>query len=319
MGWIMVDRRIVEMFEIPSVAEKYISCFLREDEITAIIAMNKKTYVYEDLVSLLKNVVENPETFIQNAYSRAVFSKVYLNNRLCYFATNFYTRFGYFTQYEPETWKTVPEADRKALDEWYLDAYAEGVRVRLKQAQAGSGVIENAYFASLNEILEVIDKLPVDPYVVPCNCKSVALNCDKPRDVCISTNYKINSQWDRGHGKKLTKEETKQLIKFANKHGLMHTFEEGMDICNCCGCCCYPCRTATKIGSQGIWPKRQYDIIWDGNKCIGCGKCVSICNFGAFKRLNNKVVYNAQDCRGCTICSNNCPVGAISIKKIIKE
>lgn len=319
VGGMNMDEKITELFEIPTVAKAYTHYFLHEDEAAALTAMGRKTYHLQELVSLLKNLVEKPEEFIKSAYSRAVFNKVSINGEICWQITNFYTRMAYFAQYEPELWKQVPESDRKAIDEWYVDAYAESVKPRLKDALAGKCLIENAYFASLDEILSVIDKLPNDPYVVPCNCKSVAMNCDKPREVCLSTNYGINSQWDRGHGKHLTKDEAKKLIKYANQHGLMQTFEDGMDICNCCGCCCYPCRIATKIGAQGIWPKRQYDIFWDSSKCIGCGRCASICNFGAFKREGKKVVFNEKDCRGCTICSSNCPVGAISIKKIQEQ
>ena len=315
-----MDEKIAEFFEVPDVARPYIHYFLHEDEISAILIMGKKICKPEELCVLLKDAAKDPEALAASAYSRAVFNKaVAEDGTICYQAANFYTRMAYFAQYEPEVWKTVPEAQRRAIDEWYLDAYAGSVKPRLEAALAGRGMIENAYFASLDEMLDVIDKLPADPYVVPCNCKSVALNCEKPREVCISTNYKINSQWDRGHGKHLTKKEAKELVIYANHHGLMQSFEDGMDICNCCGCCCYPCRIAAKIGAQGIWPRRQYDIFWDGSKCIGCGKCVSICNFGAFQRSGSKVVFNGKDCRGCTICSSNCPAGAISIKKIQKQ
>jgi len=316
VGGVILDEKIAKIFEVPSVAKAFISYFLNEDERAAILVMWDKKYKLEDLRILLKDIAVNPDILIKSAYSRAVFNKVDIDGTIYYQISNFYTRMAYFAQYEQAVWKNIPEKDRQAIDKWYVNAYAETAKIRLKDALDGKGLIENAYFTSLDEILNVIDHLHSDPYVVPCNCKSVAMNCEKPREVCISTNRGINSQWDRGHGKLLTKDAAKELIKSANRHGLMQTFESGMDICNCCGCCCYPIRTSKMIGAKGVWPKQQYAIVWDSTECINCGKCTVICNFGAFKWLDKKVVFNEKACWGCTICSSNCPAKAISIKKI---
>lgn len=304
------------IFEIPEIAGKYISLFLHEEECTAIVRMGRNTFSHDDLIRLLDGISADSEALISRAYSRGVFDKVAVGDRICMKVAGFYRRLAFFAQYEPDLWKQIPAEARHAMDEWYVNAYAEGALPRLEHALKNEGeLIENAYFFTLQETFDLIDSLPSDPYVVPCNCKSVALNCEKPRNVCIGYNRDINSQWDRGHGTSLTKEEAKELVRYANKNGLMQTAEEGMDICNCDGCCCYPIRASKRIGSAGLWPKRRYDIIWDSSKCINCGKCAFICNFGAFKIADKKVSYDETACWGCTICENHCPVKAISLRK----
>lgn len=139
----------------------------------------------------------------------------------------------------------------------------EKAKPRLETALKGEGLIENAFFFTLDETLALIDSIKCEPYMVPCNCKSVALNCEKPRNVCVLFKRGLNSEWDRGHGRPLTKEEAKEIIRLADKSGLMHTSEENAAICNCCGDCCYPIRASKRIGTQGIWPKQRYRIIWD--------------------------------------------------------
>ncbi|WP_455760028.1 4Fe-4S dicluster-binding protein [Cloacibacillus evryensis] len=192
----------------------------------------------------------------------------------------------------------------------------EKAKPRLDAALRGEGLIENASFFTLDEAFALIDSLECEPYMVPCNCKSVALNCEKPRSVCILFKRGLNSEWDRGHGRPLSKEEAKAILRLADKSGLMHTSEEDAAICNCCGDCCYPIRASKRIGTQGVWPKQRYRIIWDEKKCVACGRCAKVCNFGAFRQAGRKITFEEKDCWGCTICGSNCPVGAISIEKI---
>lgn len=309
-----MHEKITSYFEIPEEARPYIPYFLTEEEIQAVLAMEKAAYGMEDLAKRMRPIAQDPEGLIKAAYSKGVFNKIEKDGRILYQAANFYKRLAYFAQYEPDVWKSIPESGRKKMDLWYVKTYAEDARPRLEEALKDSTkLIENAYFVTLEEALDVIDKLEDDPYVVPCNCKSVALNCERPQNVCILLNKGINSDWDRGHGKALSREEAKDLLRFANKNGLMQTSELSEAICNCDSCCCYPIRSSEMIGARGIWPKRLYDVVWDQEACVHCGKCAKLCNFGAFMKTDGKVLFREENCWGCTLCKSNCPTGAISL------
>ncbi|MEG2185429.1 MAG: 4Fe-4S dicluster-binding protein [Cloacibacillus sp.] len=280
--------------------------------------MTRKKYGEAELCVLAADITPSPKNFIREAYSRSVLNKILVENVLLYEPANFYRRLAAFAQYEPEAWRKIPQETRALMDEWYVREYIDRARPRLESALKDGELIENAFFFTLDETLELIDSMPFLPYVVPCNCKSVAMACEKPCEVCILFNRGINSEWDRGHGRELSKEEAKAVARRADKNGLMHTSEEMVAICHCCGDCCYPIRASKMLGTKGLWPKQRYRIMWHEEKCVSCGSCAAACNFGAFKRNGKQMMFEERECWGCTICAGSCPVQAISIEKIQK-
>ncbi|MEM5769447.1 MAG: FeS-binding protein, partial [Bacillota bacterium] len=255
---------IIQLFEIPCEAQEFIPFYLTGKEMDAIAVMKREAYLPSELEVLLKPIAGNPATLIQEAYSRGVFNKVEREGVIYYQAANFYRRIAYFAQYEPEAWVSIPEENRKQIDAWYVKEYAQGAIPRLKLSQQDpTQLIENAFFYTLQETLDLIDRQEQEEFcLVPCNCKAVSLGCadTKPQTVCLGINFReINSDWDRGHGTLIHKEEAKKLVRLANQKGLMQTTETKWGICNCCGCCCYPIRASEQIGAKGSWPKQVYE------------------------------------------------------------
>lgn len=311
--------KAAKLFEIPEIALPFMHLFLNDEECRMLEVMERRDYSPAELCTILADITSAPETFIGKAYSRGVLSKSPHGCEIWYAPATFYVRLAFFAQYEPQLWARVPVAERADIDGWYVEQYMNGAKPRLEAALHGDAFIENASFYTLQETLDLIDSLDFEPYVVPCNCKSVAMNCEKPRNVCMLFGRGINSEWDRGHGKALTKDQAKELTRRADRNGLMHTSEEATAVCSCCGCCCYPIRASKRLGTKGVWPMRRYLIHWNANKCVDCGRCVAVCNFGAFQRVDGKIIFDEKACWGCTICSNNCPTGAISTEKIKRD
>lgn len=305
-------------FKVPEVAKSMAHLLVTPEERKIIEIIKDDIYSIKDLSTLIeKKFNVNGEELVRKMYKRAVLNKVEVSDGIYYKTSEFYDRIAYFCQYETDIWLSVPRKIRDEIDDWYVTTYAETAEPRVKEVIDGKkDVIENAYFFTLQETLDLIDSLDKQIYSVPCNCNAVSQRCEKDKDVCLLFETGINTQWDRGHGKLLTKDEAKAIVVRADKNGLMHTSETDQAICNCCGCCCYPIRASKVIGTTGIWPKRRYDIIWEESKCVNCGRCVKICNFGAFVKENKKIRYVEEKCLGCTICSSQCHVKAIKIKKI---
>jgi NAD-dependent dihydropyrimidine dehydrogenase PreA subunit len=140
---------------------------------------------------------------------------------------------------------------------------------------------------------------------------------------------------DRGHGRRLTKEEAKDLVRRADKKGLMHTADSEWQsrglhaICNCCACDCYLFRTAQELGSKGVWPKSRYIAAYNPELCTFCGACVKRCHFDAFYhndstveiegRLKKNVLFDPEKCWGCGLCANTCPAEAIAMEGLENE
>ncbi len=310
---------VICYFEVPPEAVNYVADFLCPDEIEAIQRMRRDVFAPEALETLLQPIADDPAAFVKDMYARGVLNKVDEEEKTGFQAANFYRRLAYFTQYEPEAWKAIPESDRIQMDAWYVREYAEGARPRLEEALRDPDKnIENAYFVTLEEAFDIVDALEDDPYMVPCNCKAVALHCadKKPQNVCLLFAKGPNSEWDRGHGQPLSKEEAKDLLRHANKNGLMQTSECEEAICNCCGCCCYPIRGAQLIGARGLWPRKRFRVERNEETCTQCGKCARICNFGAFEKVGKEVRFDESKCWGCSICAGNCPANAISLIRL---
>lgn len=311
-----------EIFEVPKEAYTIESILVTEYERQVIELMQKTPFSSKALVDLVHEHFSSqahtidPERFIWHMYHRGVLNKVMVDEKICYESSTVYTRLAYLAQYEQDLWKRVPEKIRAGIDKWYVKKYADGALPRLEEIKRGErDLIENAYFFTLDETLELIDSLEEMLYVVPCNCRSIQMKCGKPENVCILFETGINTEYDRGRGNVITKEEAKNLVIKADRAGLMHTSETAQAICNCCGDCCYPIRAAEVIGATGTWPKRRYDVIFDSEKCINCGKCVKACNFDAFVK-DDLVRFEENKCLGCTLCVSHCPVGAIGLETL---
>ncbi|MCH4887831.1 4Fe-4S dicluster domain-containing protein [Acidaminobacter sp. JC074] len=310
----------LELFEIPSEGKILENMIVTDYEKDILMKMEKKSLDEDQLLKIIEDVLKDynieisPKRLLMDMYKRANINKV---SEDVYTCSSLYTRLAYFAQYEQDLWKRVPEKIRQDIDKWYVKKYADGALPRLKEIQEGKReLIENAYFYTLDETLELIDSLDKDIYVVPCNCRSIQMTCDKHVNTCMLFEYDINSEYDRGRGKVISKEEAKAIAIKADKNGLMHTSEEAHAICHCCGDCCYPIRASEVIGTRGIWPKRRYDISFNEDKCISCKKCTKICNFDAFVYEDSQIKFDPDKCFGCTICESNCPTEAISIHKI---
>lgn len=311
-----MTRNIIEIFDVPKVVESIIDKIISKEEESLILLMDRKTYSKEELIELVKNNLHIEEIeFIDNCYKRNILDKVICEDRLFYKVSSLYFRLSVFTQYEADKWQDVDISLRRLIDEWYVKEYAIRSEDKVKKLKSGEiNGIENAYFITLEESFQLLENKDDEIYVLPCNCKSIAQNCKKPMNVCIQFENGINTMIDRGWGEKISKVEAKEIIKNANKSGLMHSSECESALCNCDGCCCYPIRAAKLLGAEKEWPKKVHKINWEKDKCINCGKCSKICNFNAFSMNDKMINFDEDSCWGCTICKDNCPVKAITLE-----
>jgi NAD-dependent dihydropyrimidine dehydrogenase PreA subunit len=272
-------------------------------------------------------------SFLESCYSRCILNKDIKNQITWYSPTDFYTRLDHFAKYE--NWDEIPEADRRRIDREFLDQFISRHRSDIELKVGGlSGVnaLPNDTVMLLDEIEEMLDAATLI-VVQPCDCRRLGQYCDFPVETCLWFDDDAQGALDRGQGRKLTKKEAIDLVRYADKKGLMHTADSewqtrGLNaICNCCACDCYPFRAAQELGTKGIWPKSRYIAAHDLESCTFCGTCVDRCHFDAFYHdgslpdgegtQNQIVLFDPEKCWGCGLCANTCPESAIIMEEIV--
>jgi ferredoxin len=307
-------------------ARPYIGMIVDEDEMRLVMAMAGCAVTAQEAADLLGILPEQAEALLQRAYSRCVVNKTPEGR---YAPADFYARLDHFAKYE--NWDDIPPADRRMLDRRFLDAFIERHRAsveRKMQGLAAENALPNDTILLLHEVEEMIDAAN-EIIVQPCDCRRLGQNCDKPVETCIWLDDGARGALDRGHGRRLTKDEAKQLLRRADHKGLMHTADSewrtrGLHaICNCCADDCYPFRAAQELGSKGVWPRSRYIADYNADLCRQCGSCVTRCHFGAFYhdgamvevdgKLKAAVRFDPAKCWGCGLCASTCTEQAISM------
>jgi Pyruvate/2-oxoacid:ferredoxin oxidoreductase delta subunit len=244
-----------------------------------------------------------------------------------YKASNFYHRMNHFAYREFDTWAGVPREARDAALEYSMNYYIDFVHkdsiAEMRQNPDARVRVPNRDYLLLEEVLEMIDATE-DHAIVDCDCRAIVDRCDFPRNNCPRLGEGARLTLERGHGRRVTKEEMKQIVIDANMIGLMHTGdrfwkEKGhvFGLCNCCSCCCYPTLAGIHAGLDKTWPRVYFVAERDMDLCSHCGICVQRCHFDAFfEDDSGEIAFNADECRGCGICATGCPSEAITMVKL---
>ncbi len=158
-----------------------------------------------------------------------------------------------------------------------------------------------------------------------CECRVTYKNCDKPLRTCLAIGDFSDDLVERGVAEEMSVEEAKEVLKTADKHGLvlqaLYTDwlkGEIFDICSCCPCCCTYLRTYMNYGVKHYIAKSGLVAKIETEKCIGCGACLKRCIFQARKLENGKSVVIEENCHGCGLCTTTCPTQATKLSQLLK-
>ena len=321
-----------EQFGIWPVAQPFARMMFEEQEVRLVLALGERALTAGQIAELLELEPGSAHELVDRCYRRLIVNKDGKEPDILYRATDFYTFLDYFLKYE--NWDDIPIDDRRAIDQKYLQEFIarvkEGVALKM-DGKATPNALPNDSVMLLDEVEAMIDAA-TDIAVQPCNCRRSGQYCSRPVETCIWLDEGARAALDRGHGRPLNKEEAKQLLRWADKKGLMHTADSEWQtrglhaICNCCACDCYPFRAADALGSKGAWPKIRYRVEYDKALCSLCGSCVKRCHFNAFYhdgsmvkiegKYKKRVSYDPKKCWGCGLCANTCTTEAIGMKPI---
>lgn len=153
---------------------------------------------------------------------------------------------------------------------------------RTASSEEVSGYIEKARLLSVSD----------------CSCRTsreeMGQGCGHLKEeMCIQLGDAAEYYIRTGRGREISKEEAHEIIRKAERDGLMHqipnTEGDGHThaICNCCGCSCYAMRAAGMYNNPDM-VRSNYVSTIDSKECTGCGECVEICPTNAIK-LGQKI------------------------------
>ncbi len=326
----LLFERLVDAFGVWEQARATLHQMLAPEEVRLILAMADGAHTAAELATVLNVSEQEAAALLLQCYHRCIVDRESDGSSLGYRLADYYSFVAYYAKFED--WNSLPAEDRRALDERCLHEFIQRTAPnvsRVARGQEPEGGLPNDTVMLLPELEEMLDAA-TDFVVQPCDCRRLGQHCDRPVETCLWLDDAARRAMDRGHGRVLTREEAKELVRWADKKGLMHTTDgewraNGLHaICNCCGCDCYPFRAARALDSKGVWPRQRYLAVHDVERCSQCGLCVRRCHFEAFYfdgswfEIDGKrragVRLDPDRCWGCGLCVNTCPEEAITME-----
>ncbi len=129
--------------------------------------------------------------------------------------------------------------------------------------------------------------------VSDCSCRQSRRVIDEgcghmEHEICVQMGEGAEFYIKSGRGRQITREEAKEIIKFAEDNGLMHEMPhtdglgESAAICNCCGCSCFSMRLANYFNTPDAI-RSNFTAKVTKDNCVACGQCVEHCPVNALK------------------------------------
>ncbi|MBD3414839.1 MAG: 4Fe-4S dicluster domain-containing protein [Candidatus Aminicenantes bacterium] len=156
----------------------------------------------------------------------------------------------------------------------------------------------------------------------PCICRKerriMGEGCGKTEGNCLIMGVGVEIYKNVGIGKEISQKQALELIKKADKEGLVlqASFSKKIaNICCCCGCCCQVLKSFKKHAMPSSLVASAFVAQWDPDACTGCGECVDRCQMDAIRMDDGIAVLDADKCIGCGLCVSSCSSQALFLKR----
>ena len=119
-----------------------------------------------------------------------------------------------------------------------------------------------------------------------------------------------------GLGRVIDLQETLDILKWADKAGLVLQPANARDalwMCLCCGCCCQVLKAFKRQAKPAAMASSPFFAAYDPETCQTCGVCVDRCQMEALTLDSGTVRLDVDRCIGCGLCVSTCPAGSLSL------
>lgn len=155
----------------------------------------------------------------------------------------------------------------------------------------------------------------------PCRVEAglMGRSCEHPLEVCLKFDEMADYLIDQGLGRKITREEAREIVRHSADIGLVHFVDNAAGQvkhnCNCCGCACW---NVGSIRRRKI-PRDDLMAVYfiretDNQSCVGCGACIENCPVDALILEDDLAKIDQQWCIGCGVCAPKCDYDAVHIR-----
>jgi ferredoxin len=328
----IMSESIITVFKIPTFCESFLDIFFTLGEVHLIETISHRQVTAKTLSSDLDISIGEVTNRLQLGFLKFLFKRETINGvdfySVCDFATYLGSYLGYILDFD-----RLDSENHKRLAQWSYenvrDSLTPDIEALIKSPE--NALLRRYNFLHPNLIesfLETVD----NAFLVPCACRRITRGQDHSKSPkCLTFNDHVTDHfYHMPFARELPLEEVRDTIYDAYREGLMQMVnidwrETGPKyLCNCCSCCCKPCRAQQEIpGAGSILFHEKYYAKHLIEKCEHCGLCIKRCNFKAFcfKKFSEgkRVHFDAEKCWGCTVCVATCPSGAIEISPSIDD
>ncbi len=155
--------------------------------------------------------------------------------------------------------------------------------------------------------------------LAPCICrkehKMMGKGCGAPEETCLIFSTAADYYKENGLGRRISRQEALDLLKEAQKAGLVlqpSNAKKAVNICMCCGCCCQILKNIKALPAPARAVRTNYYARVDENDCTACFACVQRCPMDAIS-MDETAQINLLRCIGCGLCVSGCDSGAIRL------
>jgi len=174
--------------------------------------------------------------------------------------------------------------------------------------------LEAMPYERAEELVKAQDKIAAAPCICRRERSLMGEGCDKPLETCLVLGRGADYYIRNGLGRLIDQEEALQILKEADRAGLVlqpGNAQQAGNICCCCGCCCGVLRTIKRHPKPASIVSSAFIAAADASTCDGCGTCIERCQMEALELVDNKVVHYTDRCIGCGLCVSTCPTGSL--------
>jgi Na+-translocating ferredoxin:NAD+ oxidoreductase subunit B len=174
------------------------------------------------------------------------------------------------------------------------------------------------------EQAEAIIKSQKRILVAPCICRKehalMGQGCGKPEEACLVFGAGVQYYQKNGLGRVIDQDEALDILKKADKAGLVlqpSNAQKVINICCCCGCCCHVLKSIKRHPQPAEIVASSFVAELDADACTGCGVCLERCQMEALSQpgKKEKAVLDPGRCIGCGLCVTTCPGKALKLAR----